>query len=64
MTSHIPRPTIDAMAVSRRIMLSLPQELLDRLDELAKEKGLSRSALIRMLLTEYSRQQEASDGDN
>ena len=63
MTSDNATPTIDPMAVSQRIMLSLPQELLDRLNDLAKEKGLSRSALIRMVLTEYARQEEASDGD-
>ncbi len=63
MTSDNVTPTIDPMAVSQRIMLSLPQELLDRLNDLAKEKGLSRSALIRMVLKEYARQEEAGDGD-
>ena len=33
-------------------MLSLPKDLLAKLTEMAKKKGLSRAAYIRMVLTE------------
>lgn len=40
------------MARSSRIVLVLPDELLRSLNTLAKRKGLSRAAYIRMALTE------------
>jgi metal-responsive CopG/Arc/MetJ family transcriptional regulator len=36
----------------KRIIISLPQDLLTELTELARDKGLSRASYIRMLLTE------------
>ena len=49
------------MAVTPRFMISLPAELAERLTELAKNKGLSRTAYIRMVLTEHVQEQEDSD---
>lgn len=43
------------MARSTRIVLVLPDELLKTLNTLAQRKGLSRSAYIRMALTEHAR---------
>ncbi len=44
---------IDTVAAVNRIMLSLDDELLDKLTEMAKGKGLSRASYIRMVLTEH-----------
>jgi metal-responsive CopG/Arc/MetJ family transcriptional regulator len=41
-----------------RIIVTLPRDLLDKLNELARQKGLTRGAFIRMTLTEYVREQE------
>lgn len=49
------------MAVTPRTMISLPAELLDRLTELAKERGLSRASYIRMILTDHVKEQEAEE---
>ena len=61
MTSRSTAPTIGPMAVTPRFMISLPAELAERLTELAKNKGLSRTAYIRMVLTEHVQEQEDSD---
>ena len=53
MTSQNGEPTIASMAVSPRIVLSLPAELLDKLTELAKNNGLSRASYMRMVLTKH-----------
>jgi metal-responsive CopG/Arc/MetJ family transcriptional regulator len=41
------------MARSSRIVLVLPDDLLKSLNTLARRKGLSRAAYIRMALTEH-----------
>jgi len=46
-------PAVDTVPAVERIMLSLPKELLEKLTELAKKKGLSRASFIRMVLTEH-----------
>lgn len=65
MTSASTAPTIGPMAVTPRFMISLPAELAERLTEMAKRKGLSRAAYVRMVLTEHvQEEEEGSDGDN
>jgi metal-responsive CopG/Arc/MetJ family transcriptional regulator len=49
------------MAAASRIVLILPRELVETLTALANRKGLSRSAYIRMVLTEYVRTQRRDD---
>ena len=61
MTSQTNASTIGPMAVTPRTMISLPAELLDRLTELAKERGLSRASYIRMILTDHVKEQEAEE---
>ena len=46
-------------AIVERIIISLPRDLLEKLNGLAQRKGLTRGAFIRMLLTEYVREQQA-----
>ncbi len=50
-------PTIEEMPASERIVVILPRELVDQLTELARAKGLARTAYIRMVLTEHVRDQ-------
>ena len=38
-----------------RIIMILPKDLVEKLDTLAKVKGLSRAAYIRMILLEHVR---------
>lgn len=40
---------------SVRIQIRLPQEILEELDKMAQERGLSRSAMIRLLIREKQR---------
>jgi len=44
-----------------RIIISLPRELLEKLNELARRKGLSRASYIRMILTEHVQEQERGE---
>ncbi|KXS42987.1 MAG: hypothetical protein AWU54_1167 [Candidatus Frackibacter sp. T328-2] len=37
----------------KRTQISLPQQMIDKLDETAKEKGISRSELIRYIIDSY-----------
>ncbi len=53
LTAYIISTRIRAMARSSRIVLVLPDDLLKSLTILAKKKGLSRAAYIRMALTEH-----------
>jgi hypothetical protein len=39
--------------MERQISLRLPEEILDRLDDLAEELGLGRSALVRRAILAY-----------
>lgn len=66
MTPARSAPTIDEMTASERIVAILPKELVETLTELAKAKGLSRAAYMRMVLTEHVQEteSEASDGDD
>ncbi len=48
------------MGMSERIVAILPKELVDELTELAKSKGLARTAYIRMILTEHVQAQRAA----
>ena len=64
MTLSKDAPTIEEMPASERIVVILPRELVETLTELAKAKGLARTAYIRMVLTEHVqevKEQEASD---
>lgn len=61
MTSQKAQSTIAPVTVSPRIVLSLPAELLDKLTELAENKGLSRASYIRMLLTERVQEIEGEE---
>lgn len=58
LTSQASATTIGPMAVTPRIVISLPAELLDRLTELAKDRGLSRASYIRMVLTDHVKETE------
>ena len=58
MTSQASATTIGPMAVTPRIVISLPAELLEALTEAAKAKGLARTAYIRMVLTEHVQETE------
>ena len=51
------------MPASERIVVILPKELVETLTKLAKDKGLARTAYIRMVLTGHVQEQEAGDGD-
>lgn len=53
MTAYLPATRIRGVARSSRIVLVLPDELLKSLNALARRKGLSRAAYIRMALTEH-----------
>ena len=37
----------------KRIMIAMPYELIDKLDEEAKKRRQSRSALIRFMITDW-----------
>lgn len=52
---------IEPMAAASRIVLILPRELVETLTALANRKGLSRSAYIRMVLTEHVGAQRRDD---
>ena len=53
--------TIEEMPASERIVVILPKELVETLTELAKAKGLARTAYIRMVLTEHVQDVEAEE---
>lgn len=55
MTAYWAATRIRGVARSSRIVLVLPDELLKSLNALARRKGLSRAAYIRMALTEHVR---------
>jgi len=42
----------------KRIIISLPDELLEKLNQLAQRKGLTRAAYIRMVLTGEVQEEE------
>jgi metal-responsive CopG/Arc/MetJ family transcriptional regulator len=44
-----------------RIIISLPKELLERLNRIAQRKGLSRASYIRMVLTEHVNKQDQGE---
>jgi len=48
---------VESPAVER-IIISLPADLLEKLTELAKKKGLSRASYIRMVLTEHANEEK------
>lgn len=45
------------MAYKKRITISLSDKVLENLENLSKEKGLSKSAMITLALEEYSRKE-------
>jgi metal-responsive CopG/Arc/MetJ family transcriptional regulator len=48
--------------MAKKVMISLPPELLDRLDRYAREHGTSRSGLLRRLAErELAREQRSRD---
>jgi metal-responsive CopG/Arc/MetJ family transcriptional regulator len=51
-------PPVDTVPAVERIMLSLPKDLLAKLTDLAKRKGLSRASYIRMVLTEHTNRED------
>jgi len=53
LTAYPMATRIRAVARSSRIVLVLPDDLLKSLNTLARRKGLSRAAYIRMALTEH-----------
>ncbi len=53
LTAYSRATRIRAVARSSRIVLVLPDDLLKSLNTLARRKGLSRAAYIRMALTEH-----------
>jgi len=56
-----PTATADRIPIVERILIRLPKELLEALGTLAKAKGLSRTAYIRMVLTEHVNEPERKD---
>jgi len=42
----------------RKTTISLPVWMMDKLDEIAKKRGLNRSTLIQLILEEYLRNHE------
>ena len=40
---------------SLRIQIRLPKEILEELDKMAQERGLNRSAMVRLLIREKQR---------
>jgi CopG family transcriptional regulator/antitoxin EndoAI len=44
--------------VTKTITLSLPPEMVDKIEELMKEEGRTRSELLREALRRYSEEQE------
>ena len=47
----------------KRTQISLPQEMIDKLDKTATEKGISRSELIRHLITYFYITKESGNND-
>lgn len=45
------------MAYKKRITISLSDKVLENLENLSKEKGLSKSAMITLALEEYARKE-------
>lgn len=45
------------MAYKKRITISLSDKVLESLEKLAKDKGLSKSAMVTLALDEYSRKE-------
>ncbi|EGO7794281.1 MULTISPECIES: ribbon-helix-helix domain-containing protein [Enterococcus] len=45
------------MAYKKRITISLSDKVLENLENLSKEKGLSKSAMITLALEEYVRKE-------
>ena len=43
---------------TRKITFSLPREMADRVEEMAKQEGISRSALLREALSRYMEENE------
>jgi predicted DNA binding CopG/RHH family protein len=63
-----PKPTVPKMKYSgdeetnRKMMsLRLPEELVDRLKEIASEKGWSLTMLIQMVLDQYAQHEDKGD---
>ncbi len=48
------------MAQNKKILLSLPEDLLESLDEMAKRDGVSRTDFIRTLLQDYVQTKQRS----
>lgn len=48
----------DKMSKKKRLTITLSEQVLEYLDEVAKEKGLSKSALITIALEEYKKGQK------
>lgn len=46
------------MAEKKRLTISLSPSVLEDLEKLAKEKGLSKSAMITLILEEYKKGQK------
>ncbi len=46
------------MSKKKRLTITLSEQVLEYLDEVAKEKGLSKSALITIALEEYKKGQK------
>lgn len=53
MTTAQPASTLQEMPPGERIIVIFPKELVESLTALAKAKGLTRTAYIRMVLTEH-----------
>lgn len=45
----------------KRIMITLSEKTSDKLEQIAKEKGLSKSVLITLLIEEYSKKGESNE---
>lgn len=45
------------MAYKKRITISLSDKVLENLEKLSKDKGLSKSAMITLAIDEYSRKE-------
>jgi len=46
---------------SKRLMITLSEKTAAKLEEIAKEKGLTKSVLITLLVEEYSKKGESND---
>jgi metal-responsive CopG/Arc/MetJ family transcriptional regulator len=41
------------VVIMKRTQISLPQQMIDKLDKTAKEKGISHAELIRRIIDQY-----------